>query len=358
MKIASKISPTKCSSKISRPKRTNFTSLPNEILEHILSFCSPMQRNCFRHVCQQFRDVHRKFIVHYYKVVCKRIRMKSSLQRRNSIASVLRVLYGVNWSFLQFFDMQVSFYAGAIELFESLHSAVMSSDVIGVLNKFHEDCEQMLSEHSFNVSYTISLLTLLNRFSTVSKSSQRIGSARIHFKYIVHNIWYVIIWSNGGRTLNHPKESRTILIMLTILLINEKFNRKFYEITESEGRTMIYGCTTARPVCCVTIEMDIFGDVDIIDYFAKNEICEHVSHRRMPSKGSNLTAVNILMKCKEASRLDGGQSYSICFWYLRFGFVFDLFHHRHSNKIRINWGLSYLWTHFALILSSGSGSIG
>lgn len=316
MKIAPKISPAKCSTKISRTKKANVTSLPNEILEYILLMCSPMQRNCFRHVCQRFRDVHRKFVVHNYKIVCKRIRMKSSLQRRNQIAIVLRVLYDVNCSFLRVADLQVSFYASAVELFESLHRAVMSSDVIGVLNRFHEDCELILPGHSLNVSFTVSLLSILNRFSNVTKSSQRIGSARIHSKYVVHNIWYVIIWSSGGRLLNHPKESRAIVIMLTILLINEKFHRKFYEIVEYGARTMIYGSTISqsnRPSCCVTIEIDIIGDTNIIDYFAENEKCKNVKYRGMPSDGGNLTAVNILMKCREASRLDGGQGYAIRF---------------------------------------------
>lgn len=316
MKTAPKILPAKCSTKISRPKKANVASLPNEILEHILSMCSPMERNCFRHVCQRFRDVHRKFVVHNYKVACKRIRMKSSLQRRNQIAIVLRVLYDVNWSFLQVADLQVSFYAGAVELFESLHRAVMSSDVIGVLNGFYEDCELMLSGHSLNALFTVSLLSILNRFSNATKSSQRIGSGRIHFKYVVHNIWYVIIWSSGGRLLNHPKESRAIVIMLTICLINEKLHRKFYETVDYGARTMICGSMKSqsnRPSCSVTIELDIFGDTNIIDYFAENEKCKNVKYRGMPSDGGNLTAVHIFMKCREASRLDGGQGYAIRF---------------------------------------------
>lgn len=293
--------------------KTNLSDFPDEVLQNILSMCTPIDRNRFRNVCRRFRDVHRDAVLHNYKVICRRIRTESTVRRKNQIASVLRVLYDVNRCFLRDADVRISFYSGATELFKSLHSAVMSSDLIEILNRFYDESETMMLEPVLNMSYLVSLLSLLNRFSNITKSSKRFQSERIHFKHVVHGIWFVIIWCNSSRQLNHPNESRAIVIMLTILLINEKFQRKFYDILEYGTRTMIYGSVTSpskRSTCCITFEMDIIGDVDIIDYLADTGTCKNV---KMPINGGNLTAVNILLKCKEASRLNGGQIYAIRF---------------------------------------------
>lgn len=319
MKTVPNITPTKCSTKLSRPMngsaaKTNLANFPGEILESVLSMCSSKDRNSFRNVCQRFREVHRDFVVHSYKVVCKRIGMKSSAQRRNRIAIVSRVLYDVNRPFMQVADMCVSFYSGTIDLFESLHRAVMSYDLIDMLNQFYDDAETMLAAQSFNVSYLISLLSLLNQFSNVSKSSQRAEFTRIHLKFVIRDIWYIIVWPNDGRLLDHPKESRSILIMITILLINEKFHRPFYELVKYGSRTMIYGgATTRRPTCSVTFEIGITGDASIIDYFAENETCKNAAYHEMPLHGGHLTDATILFRCKETSRLNSGHNYAIRF---------------------------------------------
>lgn len=320
MKIAPENSPSKCvpqlstSSNTNRMVRVNLTVLPSEILEHILSMCSPKEQNCFRNVCQRFREVHRDFVIHRYKVVCKRIRSKSSSpQRRNRIEVVWRLLRDVYGSFLRNDYLQVSFQSVVIELFGSLHSAPMSTDLIEVLSKFFDDAEQMLSKQSFNVSFIVSLLSLLHRFSKVSKYSQRNECNRIHFKYDVYDIWYLIIWSGDGRLLSHPNESQKILILLTILLIDEKFQQKFYETDDFGSRTIIYGNTTGRSnrfKCSVTFEIDISGDASIIDYLAKNDT---FTNHEILLDTNNLTDVDIRFKCREASRLDDGQYHSMRF---------------------------------------------
>lgn len=295
--------------------KTNLANFPGDILDSVLSMCSSKDRNSFKNVCQRFREVHRDFVVHSYKVVRKRIRKKSSPQRSHQIAIFSRVLYDVNRSFIQVADMCVSFYSVAIDLFASPNRAVMSSDLIEMLNQFYDDAETMLSAQSFNMSYLISLLSLLNQFYNVSKSSERAGSTRIHLKFVVNDIWYIIVWSyDYGRLLDHPKESRSILIMLTILLINEKFHRPFHEIFEYGSRTMIYGNATSRRTSCwATFEIDIAGDASIVDYFAENETRKNAAYHEMPLHGGHLTDVTILFRCKDISRLNSGLNYAIRF---------------------------------------------
>lgn len=310
------ILPIKCKSNVKKAPKKNLNSLPNEILEHILSMCAPTEQNCFRNVCHRFNKVHRNFVVHNYNVLCKQIRMKTSLQRRNTIAILLRELFDMNKVFLQVIDLQVSFLSGVTELFKSIHSAVLSSDLIKMLNDFYTMAESELPMPSFNVSFLATLLCLLNQFTCASKWSERIGSTRIHIKYVIHGIWFIFIWSSGIRFLNHPTESRAIVIMLTILLINEKFHRTFYEINNFGPRTLVYGNaipSTSRIADCVTFEIDIAGDDSTIEYFATNQIWTNASHTRNPLADENLTAVNIKLRCKEATRLGDANQYLIRF---------------------------------------------
>lgn len=327
MKTAPKMMKKKRSVKMSgtptnHSTKTKLTSLPDYVLEHILSMCSARDRHRFKNVCQRFQDVHRAFVKHKHIVARKRIHIESSAERRNQIALVLRVLREVNKTFMRVDDMQVSFYAGTTELFESLHRAVMTSDLIEMLEMFYEDAELMLSKQSLNVSYIVTLLSVLDQFSRVSRNCQRIADTRIHFKYVVHDIWCITIsWPRlwrGGRVLKHPTESFSIVIMLTILLINEKRQRKLYEMHKYGPRTMIYGggggalSNLSKPVCSVTFEIDVIGDADIIDYFVGSESGTNEAHLDTPMNGGTLTSANILFKCKESTRLDG-QSYVIRF---------------------------------------------
>lgn len=327
MKTAPKMKKKKRSAKLSgRPTnnstKTKLTSLPDYVLEHILSMCATRDRHCFKMVCQRFQDIHRAFVKHKHKVVRKRFHIESSSERMNQIALIVRMLQEVNKTFMRVADMQVSFYDGTTEMFESLHRAVMTSDLIEVLKMFYEDAELMLSEQSLNVSYIVSLLSVLNQFSRVSRSCMRPFDTRIHFKYVVHDIRCIVVWSNDG-LLKHPTESFYIMIMLTILLINEKFHRKFYEMVNYGSRTMIYGCGGGassnfnRPACSVTFEIDIIGDADIINYFVESESGTNGAHLDTPTNKGTLIAAKILFKCKESSRLDG-RSYVIRFWLLRF----------------------------------------
>lgn len=271
----------KNSYKISKHKHSNDTPahilyLPNELLEKILANCSSQDQANVGKVCFKFKFLYKNFIRHKYKLTIKRI---ISLNQSNSIGIILNVFRILNKSFVQLGDLHSFFYDGFINFWNYANSPkkpLLFSQLIHFSHNFFKFAERKMNESQLRIAFLTSTLRLLNSFKEINKNIICDSLNRLNVTYTLDGIWLTVVASkNLCSWFNYPEDRYSVIIILAVLLIADKLNKKYYKTMDGKTKLFVFGNQQPKISTKTIFDIDIHGENDIIEHFGniyKNKI--------------------------------------------------------------------------------------